>query len=165
MFCCPLSSPPPAPLLPLCVLPTQVRLCELPQGAGSASVSKSLLGQHYSRAHKLALDPLCPAHCFYSCGEDGLVRRDTAGVLFLLRGRASTTSVHWEATAALLQEWGSACKVSPQQIALDGQASGVSRRPNQYLEASCLLPCLATCDDTILFSHCFNETVRGPELC
>jgi hypothetical protein len=57
----------------LCAL--QVRLCELPQGTGSGSVSKSLLGQHYSRAHKLALDPLCPAHCFYSCGEDGLVRR------------------------------------------------------------------------------------------
>lgn len=54
-------------------LALQVRLCELPEGAGSSSVTKSLLGQHYSRAHKLAMDPLCPAHCFYSCGEDGLV--------------------------------------------------------------------------------------------
>jgi hypothetical protein len=68
----------------------QVRLCELPQGAGSASVSKSLLGQHYSRAHKLALDPLCPAHCFYSCGEDGLVRTWTLHECRGLAWRVST---------------------------------------------------------------------------
>jgi hypothetical protein len=28
---------------------------------------------HQGRAHKLALDLQAPAHCFYSCGEDGEV--------------------------------------------------------------------------------------------
>lgn len=112
---CVVALPPNPALLPLCALPTQVRLCELPQGAGSASVSKSLLGQHYSRAHKLALDPLCPAHCFYSCGEDGLVRRDAAGVGFLRTTASPKQSVHWTLPA-----------------------SGVSGRPDQHPEASCL---------------------------
>lgn len=56
----------------ICCAP-QVRLAELPEGASSVGVSTSLLGQHGGRAHKLALDPLNPSYCFYSCGEDGQV--------------------------------------------------------------------------------------------
>ncbi|WIA43907.1 hypothetical protein OEZ86_010313 [Tetradesmus obliquus] len=56
-----------------CAADGQVRLVELPEGAGSLSVAKTLLGEHMGRAHKLALDPLNPGCCFYSSGEDGQV--------------------------------------------------------------------------------------------
>lgn len=131
---CVVALPPNPALMPLCAVPTQIRLCELPQGAGSASVSKSLLGQHYSRAHKLALDPLCPAHCFYSCGEDGLVRRNAAGVGFCvgtcLRNKRALGSYR---SGVLL----AGCLHNKR--ALDVQASGVPRHRSQHLEASCLL--------------------------
>ncbi|WIA23425.1 hypothetical protein OEZ85_000180 [Tetradesmus obliquus] len=56
-----------------CAADGEVRLVELPEGAGSLSVAKTLLGEHMGRAHKLALDPLNPGCCFYSSGEDGQV--------------------------------------------------------------------------------------------
>eukprot|EP00879_Flechtneria_rotunda_P026284 GHRR01028017.1.p1 GENE.GHRR01028017.1~~GHRR01028017.1.p1 ORF type:complete len:242 (+),score=72.26 GHRR01028017.1:548-1273(+) len=77
-----------------CAADGQVRLSELPEGAGSLSASTFLLGQHTGRAHKLALDPLSPAHCFYSCGEDAMVMhfdlRDSAGAR--LQGAGSSSS-------------------------------------------------------------------------
>eukprot|EP00775_Hariotina_reticulata_P005688 gene5688-5926_t len=58
-------------LLVTCAADGQVRLSEVPEGASRESVNSFLLAQHGDRAHKLCLDQLNPAHCFYSCGEDG----------------------------------------------------------------------------------------------
>lgn len=48
----------------------QVRVGEVLPGGGYTS---QRWHTHQGRAHKLALDLQAPAHCFYSCGEDGEV--------------------------------------------------------------------------------------------
>jgi hypothetical protein len=45
----------------------------LPPGGGARTITSRKLAQHDGRAHRLALDPLNPRFCFYSCGEDGEV--------------------------------------------------------------------------------------------
>ncbi|KAI8473609.1 MAG: WD40-repeat-containing domain protein [Monoraphidium minutum] len=56
-----------------CAADGQVRVADLPPGAGPRGVASRKLAQHDGRAHRLALDPLCDRSCFYSCGEDGEV--------------------------------------------------------------------------------------------
>ena len=51
-----------------CAADGQVHLHYLGEGGYNSDV----LGQHFGRAHKLSLDPVC-THAFLSCGEDGLV--------------------------------------------------------------------------------------------
>eukprot|EP00877_Chromochloris_zofingiensis_P004808 jgi/Chrzof1/14328/UNPLg00601.t1 len=56
-----------------CAADGQVRVNTLPEGVSGKTVSSKQLAKHDGRVHKLALDPLSPQHCFYSCGEDGEV--------------------------------------------------------------------------------------------
>lgn len=44
----------------------------MPEGTSGRDVQSRRIAQHEGRAHRLALDPVNP-HCFFSCGEDGVV--------------------------------------------------------------------------------------------